>query len=158
MKHTEQILLLDHIECRNMYENATLPIQFQGSAYAVVRLTDSQKHKAIYLLENDGNGGWNNHKKNWTRMGNFSDRKLLFTSYYRNRLAKGFSKALLYQTADKNSEVAYSYIAVVKYYWSKTNVPTRFECKKQRSTRSDLKKLLDAITPVGRQKAATPGL
>ena len=45
----------------------------------------------------------------------FSDRKILFTSYYRNRLAKGFSKLVLHQTADKNFEVADSYFAVVKY-------------------------------------------
>lgn len=97
-KHTELILLLGDIKCRNIYENATLPIQFQGSPYVVIRLTDSQKYKALHLLANDGNGGWNNHKKNWTPTENFSDRKLLFTAYYRNRLAKGFSKLVLYQT------------------------------------------------------------
>ncbi|OQV25255.1 putative dCTP pyrophosphatase 1 [Hypsibius exemplaris] len=116
------------------YVNDSMPNQFQGTAFAVVRLNDLQKADAVDFLRDDGNGGWKQSRTGSGQIWNadLSTSKPFIRIYYRSDTAAGFKRIVSYFVPSVTSRDVEGNFAVVMYYWSDGKIPQPFVCKKQR--------------------------
>ncbi|GAV04044.1 hypothetical protein RvY_14384-2 [Ramazzottius varieornatus] len=121
-------------EVLDQYANDTMPNQFQGTASAVVRLSDAQKADAVDFLRDDGNGGWKQSRTGNGQVWNMdlTESRPFIRIYYRSDTAAGFKRIVAYFVPNVASREVAANFAVVMYYWSDGKIPQPFTCKKQR--------------------------